>query len=189
MEYLDQILSSRCVFAPSSLYAPTFWFILKTKTQVRAFFFFQPQSTCLRIPPKALVSSFVSCGNSLSFYRITNSLLPTLSLLHRHGTSRHLLQRSLALFQYHRWVSNPQSCESNCWDFLFWSLSMCLKLNDCTEVWANFWKLPSTVNYPSLIFCFPVMIFFSVLYPVCYLDISFILSLQQGILSLTVNTI
>lgn len=54
VEYLDQILSSRCVFAPSSLYALTFWFILKTKTQVRANFVFSASVYMLKNTTQAL---------------------------------------------------------------------------------------------------------------------------------------
>lgn len=73
------------------------------------------------------LSSFVSQVTLSSFCRFINSLLPTLSLPHKHWTPSHLLHCLIDPQPYSSilvWISNPQSCGSNCWYFLFLSLSL-----------------------------------------------------------------
>lgn len=124
MEYLDQFFVRLCICSPF-FYVPS-W--LKTKTQRAAFFFFFSFSShAWDAHPNPWLSSFVSQVDLSSFCRFINSLLPTLFLPHKHWTPSHLLHCLIDPQSYSSilvWISNPQSCGSDCWDFLFLSLSL-----------------------------------------------------------------
>lgn len=164
--------------------------LLKTETQLTAISF-QPQSTHLGVPPKPLASGFVSMMAPHLFCKITNSLLATIyptntALLGTASREPWLYSSTID------WAPNPQSCESNCWDFLFWSLSL-----PCVWSWMTVLKFePTSENCPEqwiiqacYLICFFVMILFLVFYPQFAIWIFLLFYLYTGILSLTIDII